>query len=205
MPELVVSLGSHDLAPSSNLEPAIPTLSHASKAQPATRIRSRETGHGRVSKSLTSFRISSFCRNRKPKGATGLAKANIKAGGLRVAAALPCALAAGPRGGCQVRGPPPSVPTNCTPRLQTKRDTQPPAPQANGVCAIRAACSRRRRDAHDGGLPGAVGPQQGGDLVPVEGEAQALDGRPVGLVLLGHGHQGDARGAAFQLRLPIPR
>ena len=55
-------------------------------------------------------------------------------------------------------------------------------------------------DAQHGGLPGAVGPQQGGDLASVEGEGQVSHGRLVGLVLLGHRHQGDARGA-FLLRL----
>lgn len=56
---------------------------------------------------------------------------------------------------------------------------------------------------HDGGFPGAVGPQQGSDLVSVEGEGQISDGRLVGLVLLGHGHQGNAWGSSSRLSLPV--
>lgn len=58
-------------------------------------------------------------------------------------------------------------------------------------------------DSHDGGFPSAVGPQQGSDLVSVEGEGQVSDSRLVGLVLLGHGYQGDTRGASSRLSLPV--
>ena len=58
-------------------------------------------------------------------------------------------------------------------------------------------------DAHDGGLPSAVGPQQGSDLVPVEGQGQVPDPRLVAIMLLGHRQQDNARGASFQLSFPI--
>ena len=58
-------------------------------------------------------------------------------------------------------------------------------------------------DAHDGGLPSAVGPQQSSDLVPVEGQGQVPDPRLVAIMLLGHRQQDNAGGASFQLSFPI--
>lgn len=58
-------------------------------------------------------------------------------------------------------------------------------------------------DSHDGGFPGAVGPQQGSDLVSVEGEGQVPHSGLVWLVLLSHGHQGDAWGPSSRLSLPV--
>lgn len=59
------------------------------------------------------------------------------------------------------------------------------------------------RHAHDRALPGTVGPQQRGDLVPVEGQGQVPDGRLAVLMLLGHRQQRNARGRSFQPSFPI--
>lgn len=66
-------------------------------------------------------------------------------------------------------------------------------------------CSGVKGDAHDGGFPSAVGAQQGTDLAAVEGDGQVSDSRPAGLVLLGHRHEGDARGASVQRSRPVLR
>lgn len=62
---------------------------------------------------------------------------------------------------------------------------------------------RVKWDPHDSGFPGTICPQQGGDLVSVEGEAEVLDCSLVALIFLGHRHQGDSRGTSFKLSFPV--
>lgn len=102
----------------------------------------------------------------------------------------------GPRG--------PVVPQTHT-ELHAAEAGRPPASRVDSRPRIGARASRGEGDPHDGGLPGAIGPQQGRDLVSVEGEGQVSDGCPVRLVLLGHRHQGDARGSSVLLPCPVLR
>lgn len=80
-----------------------------------------------------------------------------------------------------------------SPNQKGEKKSKPPVSQVSGhALEPSPRLTRVKGHAHDRGLPGAVGPQQGRDLASVEGEGQVSDGRLVALVFLGHRHQDDA-------------